>query len=198
MFQLCTAQGPALERQLGPLALSCTTHLANSCRQHRFFSVALELLLYNSIPGVQPRGYPSAPVVGREDHTRDDSLLSWVVEVLKALPEFLDVVVQCARKTEATLWQHLFFYCGQPADLLSQCLQLGKCETASHYLLLVQRSHGIAVARQFAVRCVVACICCSGFQHLTHRILNRALTDSTEENMSLTKSITFFLQAHVE
>jgi hypothetical protein len=49
------------------------------------------------------------------------AILPSVIKFLENYPQFLDIVVQCARKTEVALWDYLFSIAGPPQDLFEVC-----------------------------------------------------------------------------
>jgi hypothetical protein len=72
---------------------------------------------------------------------RHEPLLPSVISFLQAsLPTkvFLDVVVQCTRKTELRSWRTLFNHLPPPKDLFEQALRLNSLKTAVGYLLVLQ------------------------------------------------------------
>lgn len=72
---------------------------------------------------------------------KHDPLLPSVISFLQAsLPPsiYLDVVVQCTRKTELRSWRTLFAYLPAPKDLFEQALKLNSLKTAVGYLLVLQ------------------------------------------------------------
>lgn len=72
---------------------------------------------------------------------REEPLLPTVIAFLQAsLPtrEYLDIVVQCTRKTELRFWRTLFTYLPPPKDLFEQALRLDSLKTAVGYLLVLQ------------------------------------------------------------
>lgn len=85
-----------------------------------YFAHALEILLHDVL-----------------DADPDDTLLPLVVEFLDHFDDSLDVVVQCARKTEIERWDQLFAVVGQPRELYERCLSAGKLRTAASYLLVL-------------------------------------------------------------
>lgn len=52
--------------------------------------------------------------------------------------EYLDIVVQCTRKTELRSWRTLFTYLPPPKDLFEHALKLDSLKTAVGYLLVLQ------------------------------------------------------------
>lgn len=76
-----------------------------------------------------------------DPNEREGPLLPTVIAFLQAsLPtrEYLDIVVQCTRKTELRFWRTLFTYLPPPKDLFEQALRLDSLKTAVGYLLVLQ------------------------------------------------------------
>lgn len=77
-----------------------------------------------------------------DDQTpRHDPLLPSVISFLQAsVPPsvYLDIVVQCTRKTELRSWRTLFAYLPPPKDLFEQALKINSLKTAVGYLLVLQ------------------------------------------------------------
>jgi hypothetical protein len=46
-----------------------------------------------------------------------EPLMPVVIHFLKRFPNYLEVLVQCARKVEVSLWRHLFDVAGPPRAL---------------------------------------------------------------------------------
>jgi hypothetical protein len=115
--------------------------IASSCRSHSYFPVSIELLLHTAL---------NPPAVPRlSSHARDRSLAR-VVAFLRPLPEFPDAVINVARKNDASCWKRLFDLAGSPTELFGLCLARGKLRVASCYLLVLQRTEGMIVARAHA------------------------------------------------
>ncbi|KAI8056584.1 RIC1-domain-containing protein [Syncephalis plumigaleata] len=102
--------------------------LAQYYQHHAYFGHVLEMLLHrvleDEVEGyLDEQGAPLMPVV---------------IEFLKRFPNYLEVLVQCARKVEVTLWRHLFDIAGPPQDLFNECLDTNQLRTATAYLLVLQ------------------------------------------------------------
>ena len=65
---------------------------------------------------------------------------------------YLKTLAHCARKTEMTLWPHLFAAVGSPTSLFDECLSRGDPDTAASYLLILQNLEQPAQSFQFATR----------------------------------------------
>ncbi|RMJ25268.1 hypothetical protein PHISP_03844 [Aspergillus sp. HF37] len=128
------------------LQYSLTQHdmsAALSLSQHysrlSYYAHALEVLLHHVLDD-------EVDNESRASKTNDPSqvhepLLPAVISFLQAsLPTrtYLDIVVQCTRKTELRSWRTLFTYLPPPKDLFEQALKLNSLKTAVGYLLVLQ------------------------------------------------------------
>lgn len=90
-----------------------------------YFAHALEILLHSVLEDeadALPSSSSSSPVPGSSYPTSqppipDNAVLPRVVEFLDHFSEALQVVVNCARKTEITRWAYLFQFVGKPRGL---------------------------------------------------------------------------------
>ncbi|KAF2161822.1 hypothetical protein M409DRAFT_69616 [Zasmidium cellare ATCC 36951] len=102
-------------------------HLSNSYQDLPYFSHALEILLHDVLD-MEVDNPPSPP---------ETALLPTVLSFLSSFSSYLDVVVNCTRKTELRSWQTLFSYLPPVAELFEQSLAQGKLNTAAGYLLVL-------------------------------------------------------------
>ncbi|MCJ1308115.1 hypothetical protein MMC25_001767 [Agyrium rufum] len=105
--------------------------LSLSCHyQHLpYFSHSLEILLHTVLD--TEADMSPAP-------TAETALLPTVVSFLSQFPDlFLDIIVQCTRKTEVRSWRTLFANLPPPQELFEESLQQGKLKTAGGYLLVL-------------------------------------------------------------
>lgn len=86
-----------------------------------YFSQSLEILLHNIL-----------------DEAGNADELGRVLSFFQKLPCFLDVMVQCTRKTDSREWPRLFEHLPAPRTLWDMALQAGRLQTASAYLLVLQ------------------------------------------------------------
>ena len=111
-----------------PAALSLCQHFSHLS----YFPHALEVLLHHVLDD---------EVDNASKDSKSDPLLPIVISFLQAsLPAtvYLDIVVQCTRKTELRSWRTLFTYLPPPKDLFEQALKLNSLKTAVGYLLVLQ------------------------------------------------------------
>ncbi|OQO12190.1 hypothetical protein B0A48_02831 [Cryoendolithus antarcticus] len=102
-------------------------HLADSYKKLPYLSHALEVLLHDVLDTEvdQP---PDPP---------ETALLPTVVSFLSSFPSYLDIVVNCTRKTELRSWRTLFADLPPVQSLFEQSLTAGKLKTAAGYLLVM-------------------------------------------------------------
>lgn len=118
-----------------PAALALCRHFSHLS----YFAHGLEILLHH----VLDEEVDNSSRANKSDNSQDrkKALLPIVISFLQAsLPprEYLEIVVQCTRKTELRSWRTLFAYLPPPKDLFEQALRLGSLKTAVGYLLVLQ------------------------------------------------------------
>jgi len=100
--------------------------LSHAFRHLPYFPHALEVLLHN----VLDEEVDQSP---DEDH----AMLPAVLAFLSTFPEYLEIVVQCTRKTEVRSWKTLFAHLPPPHDLFEASMVKGDLKTAGGYLLVL-------------------------------------------------------------
>lgn len=120
---------------------STALHLAQQYQDLEYFAHALEILLHN----VLDEEVDSMP-------TRELALLPNVLSFLSSFPQYLDIVVQCTRKTEVRSWRTLFSYLPPPAELFEESLQRGSLKTAGGYLLVLHTFEELSSSSEQLVR----------------------------------------------
>jgi hypothetical protein len=101
-------------------------HLSHHYQQLQYLPHALEILLHE--------------VLDEEVDTQpppEQALLPSVLSFLSSFPQYLDIVVQCTRKTEVRSWRTLFSHLPPPEELFEESLQRGNLKTAGGYLLVL-------------------------------------------------------------
>ncbi|KAG1677057.1 hypothetical protein FOA52_001227 [Chlamydomonas sp. UWO 241] len=81
-------------------------------------------------------------------------LLTNAAALVRQFPQYADVVVSVARKTDAQLWPPLFSAVGPPSELLEGLLQAGALASAACFLLVIDRLEGASVAHTQAIRLI--------------------------------------------
>ena len=117
---------PIFHRQLAYYDDSAASSLAQRYRSLPYFSHVLEILLHVVLDDEVDK--PPDP---------DKSLLPSVLSFLSSFPDYLDILVQCTRKTEVRSWQTLFRHLPPPQELFEQSLKKGMLKTAGGYLLVL-------------------------------------------------------------
>lgn len=82
----------------------------------------------------------------------EDAVLPRVLSLLSSSKEYLDVVLQCTRKTEARQWKTLFAYLPPVAELFEESLQRGSLKTAGGYLIVLHTLEELESSTDQSVR----------------------------------------------
>ncbi|KAH9908668.1 RIC1-domain-containing protein [Xylariomycetidae sp. FL2044] len=143
---------------------SAALKLAQQYEDLEYFAHALEVLLHH----VLDEEVDSAP-------KPEEALLPRVLSLLSSFKQYLDIVVQCTRKTEVRSWRTLFAYLPPPQELFEESLQRGSLKTAGGYLLILHTFEELETASEQSVR-----------------LLSRAIH---EEDWELCKELARFLAA---
>lgn len=118
-----------------PAALSLCQHFSHLS----YFAHAMEILLHHVLDDEVDNESRSSKT--DDPAQKHQPLLPSVISFLQScLPAkvYLDIVVQCTRKTELRSWRTLFTYLPSPKDLFEQALRLDCLKTAVGYLLVLQ------------------------------------------------------------
>ncbi|KAI1467434.1 RIC1-domain-containing protein [Daldinia caldariorum] len=115
--------------------------LARQYQNLEYFAHALEVLLHH----VLDEEVDSAP-------KPEAALLPRVLSLLSSFKQYLDIVVQCTRKTEVRSWRTLFAYLPPPQELFEESLQRGSLKTAGGYLLILHTFDELSAASEQSVR----------------------------------------------
>ncbi|KAK4192642.1 RIC1-domain-containing protein [Podospora australis] len=140
--------------------------LAQQHERLEYFPHALEVLLHHVLDEEVDANPPPAP---------ENAILPRVLSLLSSFKQYLDIVVQCTRKTELRSWRTLFAYLPPPQELFEESLQRGSLKTAGGYLLILHTFDELATASEQSVR-----------------LLSRAMR---EEDWELCKELARFLAA---
>lgn len=140
--------------------------LAQQHEHLEYFPHALEVLLHHVLDEEVDANPPPAP---------ENAILPRVLSLLSSFKQYLDIVVQCTRKTELRSWRTLFAYLPPPQELFEESLQRGSLKTAGGYLLILHTFDELATASEQSVR-----------------LLSRAMR---EEDWELCKELARFLAA---
>lgn len=117
---------PILHRLIAQYDDSAASSLAHRYQPLPYFSHALEILLHTVLD--DEVDHPPEP---------DNALLPSVLSFLSSFPGYLDILVQCTRKTEVRSWRTLFAHLPPPQELFEQALEKGMLKTAGGYLLVL-------------------------------------------------------------
>ena len=82
----------------------------------------------------------------------EEAVLPRVLSLLSSFKEYLDVVLQCTRKTEVRQWDTLFAYLPPAQELFEESLQRGSLKTAGGYLIVLHTLAELDAATEQSVR----------------------------------------------
>ncbi|AEO54256.1 hypothetical protein MYCTH_2296628 [Thermothelomyces thermophilus ATCC 42464] len=140
--------------------------LAQQYEHLEYFAHGLEILLHHVLDEEVDANPTPAP---------EHAILPRVLSLLSSFKQYLDIVVQCTRKTEVRSWRTLFAYLPPPQELFEESLQRGSLKTAGGYLLILHTFDELSTASEQSVR-----------------LLSRAMH---EEDWDLCKELARFLAA---
>ncbi|KKF92959.1 hypothetical protein CFO_g4697 [Ceratocystis platani] len=129
-----------------------------------YFSHALEVLLHQ----VLDDEVDSSP-------KPEEAILPRVLSLCSSFKDYLDIVLQCTRKTEVRQWRTLFDYLPPVQELFEESLQRGSVKTAGGYLIILHTLDELESVLEQSVR-----------------VLSRAMH---EEDWELCKELARFLAA---
>ncbi|KAF2433891.1 RIC1-domain-containing protein [Tothia fuscella] len=117
---------PVLRHHLAQYNSPSALYLSHHYQHLDYFPHALEVLLHDVLDDEVDTPPPA-----------DQALLPSILSFLSSFPQFLDIIVQCTRKTEVRSWDTLFAHLPTPQEMFEESLQRGKLKTAGGYLLVL-------------------------------------------------------------
>ena len=118
---------PLLRYHLSEYNSPAALHLSHSYEHLPYFAHALEVLLH-TILDAEVDHPPDPP---------ETALLPTAISFLSSFPAYLDIVVNCTRKTELRSWRTLFVHLPPVVTLFEDSLARDKLKTAAGYLLVL-------------------------------------------------------------
>lgn len=117
------------------------SNLAHQYKELEYFAHGLEILLHRVLD--EEVDTSPEPV---------DAVLPRVLSLLSSFKEYLDIVLQCTRKTEVRQWKTLFAYLPQSQELFEESLQRGSLKTAGGYLIILHTLDELGSSTEQSVR----------------------------------------------
>ncbi|TEA16523.1 Guanine nucleotide exchange factor subunit ric1 [Colletotrichum sidae] len=115
--------------------------LSEQYQNLEYFAHALEILLHKVLDDEVDSGPPP-----------EEAILPRVLSLLSSFRHYLDIVVQCTRKTEVRQWRTLFAYLPPVQELFEESLQRGSLKTAGGYLIILHTLDELGSASEQTVR----------------------------------------------
>ncbi|KAL1360481.1 hypothetical protein HN51_005866 [Arachis hypogaea] len=129
--------------------------LADLSAEKPHFSHCLEWLLFTVFEADISRPNANKNQLSVPKHAKR-SLLEKTCDLIRNFPEYLDVVVSVARKTDGRHWADLFSAAGRSTELFEECFQRRWYRTAACYILVIAKLEGPAVSQYCALRLLQA------------------------------------------
>lgn len=132
---------PILRAHLAHFNSPAALHLSGRYQQLPYFAHALEILLHDVLDD-EADAPPAA----------ETALLPGVLSFLSSFPAYLEIIVQCTRKTEVRSWKTLFAHLPPARALFETSLRDGSLKTAAGYLLVLHTLEEIDAGSPQVVR----------------------------------------------
>ena len=130
-----------IQRHIAHFDTSAASNIAHRYQSLPYFSHALEILLHTVLDDEVDK--PPDP-----EHAQLPAVLSF----LSSFPDYLDILVQCTRKTEVRSWRTLFSHLPPPQELFEASLAKGMLKTAGGYLLVLHTFEEMETSSESCVR----------------------------------------------
>ena len=130
-----------IQRHIAHFDTSAASNLAHRYQSLPYFSHALEVLLHTVLDDEVDK--PPDP-----EHAQLPAILSF----LSSFPDYLDILIQCTRKTEVRSWRTLFSHLPPPQELFETSLEKGMLKTAGGYLLVLHTFEEMETSSESCVR----------------------------------------------
>ena len=127
-YYICICQRDKIEEAL---------RLAELSAEKPHFSHCLEWLLFTVFEADISRPNVDKNQMSVLKHVK--TLLEKTCDLIRNFPEYLDVVVSVARKTDGRHWADLFSAAGRSTELFEECFQRRWYRTAACYILVIAK-----------------------------------------------------------
>ncbi|CAL5331695.1 unnamed protein product [Camellia sinensis] len=132
--------------------------LAQLSAQKPHFSHCLEWLLFTVFEAEISKQSANKNQVFVPKHGTNSSLLEKTCDLIKNFPEYFDVVVSVARKTDGRHCADLFSAAGRSTELFEQCFQLDGTGQQLAMYFVIAKLEGPAVSQYCALRLLQAAL----------------------------------------
>ncbi|KNA19833.1 hypothetical protein SOVF_057850 [Spinacia oleracea] len=130
--------------------------LAQLSAEKPHFSHCLEWLLFTVFEAEISRQSLNKNQKAVSNHKPSRSLMEKTCDLIRNFPEYHNVVVSVARKTDGRHWADLFFAAGRSTELFEECFQRRWYQIAVCYILVIAKLEGPAVSQYCALRLLQA------------------------------------------
>ncbi|KAJ8900535.1 hypothetical protein K2173_025312 [Erythroxylum novogranatense] len=130
--------------------------LAQLSAEKPHFSHCLEWLLFTVFDAEISRQNVNKNQMALPKLPGSPTLLEKTCDLIRNFPDYFDVVVSVARKTDGRHWADLFSAAGRSTELFEECFQRRWYRTAACYILVIAKLEGPAVSQYCALRLLQA------------------------------------------
>lgn len=161
--------------------------LAQLSAEKPHFSHCLEWLLFTVFEAEISRQSMIRNQKAISNHKPSKSLMEKTCDLIRKFPEYHNVVVSVARKTDGRHWADLFSAAGRSTELFEECFQRRWYQTAVCYILVIAKLEGPAVSQYCALRLLQATLDDSLYE-LAGELVRFLLRSGREYEQSPTES----------
>ena len=125
--------------------------LVGKAFNHPHFSHSLEWLLFTVLEKECSKTKRTEDATLSESERESCYNLGGVLDIIKTVPMYVDIVVRVARKIDPIHWELLFPSAGKPHALFHQAMQMKSYQTAAGFLVIIETVENPALSQECAL-----------------------------------------------
>jgi hypothetical protein len=149
-----------------------------------YFNHALEMMLHVAL---EEDGSATSD-------TKNGSTLANIIQFVYQFPRSLEIIVNCARKSEMALWSRFFAVAGDPKLLYQRSVDSGAFNVATSYLIIIQTLEPLQVSSKLAIHLLEHTLNAEDFETGSElyrflKSIHSAESEQDQENLSPSKTM---------